>query len=431
MERTSELGEVSALVQQGLLAHGARYVTRATESNWKRAPVVLELPQEAANGLRAGRWLVLPWSAPTPDELSAWLARLLASGPAPTVLALVVAEPVRAAELARVSAAAGCELVLIEAADLTVAGGRSAAGLADALAPEHLPLLHDVNPLAHLPVLGDARQPEIFFERLRRADHGVPMTLGLIALNVAIFLWLAPDGLALHHRLLEQEWRTAGRPVHDLDWATFWRFVQAGFLPAQLGDAGANVAALTVGEHQAWRLLTCAFLHANVLHIAMNMWVLRTLGDTAERLFGSLTFGLLFLLSGLGGSILSLAWTLRAHPTLPSVGASGAVFGVMGGLIGFALTRRSSVPPDVRRALLRGGLWFAVVNIGLGLALPMVDNGAHMGGLLVGLGLGAAWSRDLPPAAQPSLRRRVAVLAAGLALLAAGYGWTVALLAPA
>ena len=147
---------------------------------------------------------------------------------------------------------------------------------------------------------------------------------------------------------------------------------------------------------------------------------------TAERLFGSLTFGLLFLMLGLGGSILSLAWTLRAHPTLPSVGASGAVFGVMGGLIGFALARRRSVPPDVRKALLRGGLWFAAINIGLGLALPMVDNGAHIGGLLVGLGLGAAWSRELPPAAQPSWRKRMMVLVIGVVLLTLGFWWTAA-----
>ena len=78
--------DVSARVQQLLLAQGARYVSRATEENWKHAAVALELPTHPH--LPSGVWMVIPWLAPTAEQLEAWLAQALA-GPLPPRVVVV------------------------------------------------------------------------------------------------------------------------------------------------------------------------------------------------------------------------------------------------------------------------------------------------------------------------------------------------------
>lgn len=418
--------ETSALVQHFLLYHGARYTSRASEDNWKHVPVTLTLTERALPGgivLPGGIWLVLPWDTPTREQLTAWLARLRDVGQMPRVVVVVMSAPLlQEPGLLELSDRFGTQLVAISALDQMVYGSPVARALAHMYSPQQLQVLDSVNPLEHLGALGDPRNPEVFFERLRRTGHGIPVTLLLIALNVAVFLVMTPYGFELHRQALSRELLETGPAMaQGLDWQAFVRFFERGFLPEQLGPAGANIAALTVGEGQSWRLLSCAFIHANLLHIGMNMWVLKALGETAERLFGSVMFAALFVLSGLGGSIASLAWTLRSSPNLPSVGASGAVFGIMGGLLGFALARRQSVPVHVYRSLLRSGILFACVNIGLGFAIPMIDNAAHIGGLAFGFVTGIVLSRDLPPAQQPGTGQRVVVLAACLGALGLAY----------
>lgn len=174
-----------------------------------------------------------------------------------------------------------------------------------------------------------------------------------------------------------------------------------------------------------WRLLACTYVHANLLHIGMNMWVLRSVGETAERLFGGAMYAVLYTVAGLGGSIASLVFTLRAHPGMPSVGASGAVFGVMGGLLGFALARRRTVPTHVYKGLLRSALFFSLFNIALGALMAQVDNAAHIGGLAAGFCAGLLLSRELPPAPQPKPYLRLAMI--GLCLGGLGAAWQVAL----
>ena len=88
--------------------------------------------------------------------------------------------------------------------------------------------------------------------------------------------------------------------------------------PDRLIGWGANFGPLTLGG-QWWRLLTSAFLHANILHIALNMWAFLNLGILAELLFGRRSFVLLYLFCALGGSIASVWW----HTAVVGVGASG------------------------------------------------------------------------------------------------------------
>src|SRR5262249_57826104 len=78
-----------------------------------------------------------------------------------------------------------------------------------------------------------------------------------------------------------------------------------------------------------WRLITAAFLHANILHLGLNMLALVWLGGPVERYLGHLQYLALYLVSGLAGS----AGALLAAPTSPTVGASGAIFGLLGAML--------------------------------------------------------------------------------------------------
>ena len=391
--------DVSARVQQFLLTQGAHYVSRATEDNWRHAAVALEVPAHAH--LPEGVWVVLPWLAPTPEQLEAWLSWAAQSPLPPRVVVMAMDVPsIRAATLQALAAAHGVELVGISALDRQCYGSRLAPMLQLIFDPQADAAMANTNPLEHLSGLGDPRNPEVFFERLRRASPSTPVTPWIIRANIAMFvLSLA---VAVGH----------GTGVLD--------GLLRGIDNDTLVALGANQMDLTVGKGQFWRLLACAFLHANLLHIGMNLYVLKSMGDLAERLFGSLAYLGVYLVSAIGGSLLSLAWTLSANHNY-SVGASGAVFGVMGGMLGFAVSRRNSVPMDVYRSMLRSAALFTVVNLAFGFMLRVVDNGAHVGGLVGGLIAGLLLSRELPPAPQPSRQRVLLTFVALIVALGLAY----------
>lgn len=415
---------MSALVQQLLLACGARYAHGVAEDSWKYRPVTLSVPEAQLVALDApplpGRWLVVPWQPLTEAHLYAWLRRLPLAGPLPRVVVLLAERlPVQGPELELLGRELGLELVGVETAGARISGsvraGRTLALLAD---PAVTQLAESVSPLQYMQQLGDPRDTDVFMERLRRATRGTPVTNALIGANVAVFVWLV-----LASRDFAVQDGQFG--VLDLSWPQHLARVLflPGFSPDQLLASGANSAATTVGAQQTWRLLSSAFLHGSLLHVGMNLFVLRGVGQTAERLLGGAAFAAVYLLAALGGSILSLAMTLSDNPQTVSVGASGAVFGAMGATLGFALARRKEVPRQVYKALLRSGLGFAAINLLFGLSMPMIDNGAHLGGLLTGVVGGALLSRQLPPAPQPALTTRIAVVAGMLALLGVLFRW--------
>jgi len=162
------------------------------------------------------------------------------------------------------------------------------------------------------------------------------------------------------------------------------------FSPELLLSWGANSGALTSGG-QWWRLLTSTFEHGGLVHIALNMWCLYSLGWLAELLFGRSRFTLLYLMCGIGGSLGSICW--RGNGL--SVGASGAIFGIAGALIPAMLLHGN---PKLR-ALLKGQLisiaLFVFYNLAFGAASKGTDNAAHVGGLLTGLILGVAFPTGL------------------------------------
>jgi rhomboid protease GluP len=145
-------------------------------------------------------------------------------------------------------------------------------------------------------------------------------------------------------------------------------------------------------DGQYWRLLTAMFLHAGWLHWAANSWAIYQLGTLYEALFGSKRFALVYFASGLCASLAS-----SFHIDSVGVGASGAVFGILGAFI-FSVWRSPQYRHQPWTKGLLGQLVFWIaVNLYIGYRLPFIDNVAHVGGLIAGLLLGFLPHRVPPP----------------------------------
>ena len=178
---------------------------------------------------------------------------------------------------------------------------------------------------------------------------------------------------------------------------------------------GANVGALTFSG-EWWRLLTCVFVHGGIIHIAFNMWCLWNLGALCESLYGRWTYTAIYLICGLGASLASATW----HPYVPSVGASGAIFGLAGALIAALKLGEFSVPRAALSGTMRSLGAFVFYNLIFGFALPGIDNTAHIGGLITGVIVGALIALIAPRQDQTS--RRVAIFLVLILTLACGAG---------
>jgi len=153
---------------------------------------------------------------------------------------------------------------------------------------------------------------------------------------------------------------------------------------------GGNFAPRTM-HGEWWRLVSSMFVHAGFLHLGFNMWCLWSLGKLVERLVGSVGFIVLYFVSGIAGSMASLVW----HPNSVCVGASGAVFGVAGALLGLIAFRHDTVPAPVLKQLRSSMLMFLIYNIYFSLSIPGIDLAAHLGGLVAGVLCGLLLSQPL------------------------------------
>src|SRR5262249_34010685 len=151
------------------------------------------------------------------------------------------------------------------------------------------------------------------------------------------------------------------------------------------------------------------------LHLFFNMWVLLSVGGLMEQLTGKGGFLLLYLMSGVAGSIASLYWS----PNLVSAGASGAIFGLFGGLLGFFLIQRLSVPLGVFRKVRTSGIAFFAFNLIFGLSIPGIDMAAHVGGALFGFVGGMILSRPVGLPARRTVRNVLLACGGGALLLGA------------
>lgn len=139
---------------------------------------------------------------------------------------------------------------------------------------------------------------------------------------------------------------------------------------------GANYDLLTKsGEY--YRLFTCMFLHIGIWHLLCNMYSLYIIGKEIENLYGKSKYLVIYVLSGLCGSILSLAFS---HNTI-SAGASGAIFGLLGALLYFGYYYRTYLGATIRSSIIP----VIILNLIIGMLTPGISNSAHIGGLVGGI----------------------------------------------
>jgi membrane associated rhomboid family serine protease len=219
---------------------------------------------------------------------------------------------------------------------------------------------------------------------VRRSESTIGLTQVIFGINAAVFL-----GMAL-----------SASTVMD-------------FPLRELVQWGANFGPLTLSG-EWWRLLTNIFVHGGIIHIAFNMWCLWNLGALSESLYGRWTYAAIYLICGLGASLTSVAW----HPGAPSVGASGAIFGLAGALITALKLGEFSVPRSALSDTLRSLGMFVLYNLIFGQLIGTTDNAAHIGGLITGLILGALIALIAPQ--QEQAPRRAAIFLVMILVLAGG-----------
>jgi rhomboid protease GluP len=226
-----------------------------------------------------------------------------------------------------------------------------------------------------------------FAARLHAITPRVLITPALVAINVLVFLGMIMGG------------------VHPLQPSV-----------ANLLDWGANYGPKTVSGGQWWRLGASMFLHIGLIHLAFNMYVLWKAGEFIERLLGNAGFLIVYTISGLAGALVSVAW----HPYVVSAGASGAIFGLYGALLGYLALRRDSIPVEVLSQLTKSTLVFVGYNLVFGVLRTGTDVADHVGGLVAGFVCGLVLA--VPLTAEPPPRRaaRNAAVLFGMSLLLAG-----------
>ena len=139
---------------------------------------------------------------------------------------------------------------------------------------------------------------------------------------------------------------------------------------------GANYDTL-IKSGEYYRLITSMFLHIGVIHLICNMYSLYIIGKEVESLFGKWKFLIIYILSGICGSILSLAF----YSNTVSAGASGAIFGLLGALLYFGYYYRTYLGVAMKSSVLP----VIIVNLVIGFLNPSIDNAAHIGGLVAGI----------------------------------------------
>jgi membrane associated rhomboid family serine protease len=189
---------------------------------------------------------------------------------------------------------------------------------------------------------------------VRRASFegvGARVTRALIGINVAVYIAELATGGGVNG---------VGSKIYE-----------KGVLIASAIDSSGHLVGVAQGDW--WRLITAAFLHYGPFHLLLNMFALYWFGSLLEQRIGSGKFLLLYLVSGLAGSAGALVWS----PLTPTVGASGAIFGILGA--GLVL--------EQQRDYVFGGsaLGVIVINFILTFSISSISKGGHIGGLIGGI----------------------------------------------
>ena len=134
---------------------------------------------------------------------------------------------------------------------------------------------------------------------------------------------------------------------------------------------------LLVQNGEVWRILTSAFLHVGLIHLVVNMYSLAIIGTQVETFIGKWKFLFIYFISAIGGNLLSLVFS---QANVVSVGASGALFGLMGALLYFGYHYRLYLSEAIRNQIIP----IILINLLIGFIVPGIDNVAHIGGLIGG-----------------------------------------------
>lgn len=198
--------------------------------------------------------------------------------------------------------------------------------------------------------------------------------------------------------------------------AVFLAQMKAGIDPSVMA---AGLIKPLVHQGQTWRMLTCALLHGSILHLAFNFLALLSLGKLIEAHADRAYLPILFVLCAISGSALSVI----AMPNVPSVGASGGLMGMVGFAAVLGYRRRAVMPAHFLRSILLSIGLIALMGI---IAYGMIDNAAHLGGLLGGLILGIIYVRRRVTdfKLRPSPIARLSAILCAIILLAATV-WTI------
>lgn len=183
---------------------------------------------------------------------------------------------------------------------------------------------------------------------MRVEAHRAPVTFVLVAINVVVFFALSLFG------------RTEDG--------------------AYMIQHGAVYLPLMESTGEFYQLFTSMFLHFGFQHLMNNMLMLLVMGIVLEPELGSVKYLILYIVSGLGGNLLSAGFEIMTDDFSVSAGASGAIFGVVGGLIYLAILGRGRIGNLTERGL----IFLVLMNIYYGVTSTGVDNMAHIGGLIVG-----------------------------------------------
>lgn len=161
------------------------------------------------------------------------------------------------------------------------------------------------------------------------------------------------------------------------------------FSTESLALLGGNIGMYTF-HGEWWRLISSMFLHGGLVHFLLNMMALKILGGFAERFLGNFSFFMVYMISGIVANVFSLF----SNPVdVVGVGASGAIAGIFGGVIVIAL--KKEMPVKMCSSILKNAIFLILVNAIIGLSIPQIDNSAHIGGLLTGMGMTYFISQDI------------------------------------
>lgn len=222
---------------------------------------------------------------------------------------------------------------------------------------------------------GEHRQEQ---GHLHEPNHIVPLcgriallVFCIVALNIGIFfvtMYINDCPNTSHSCFLPFLHRFSFQPLHEN--------MLIGPSSQTLERLGALHAIKVQHFHQGWRLITCIWLHAGVVHVLVNMISLLFVGIQLEQEFGAVKVGTIYVLSGFGGSLLSVLFLQNV-----SVGASGALFGLVGAMLSELLTNWTIYTNKC--AVMTVLIFVVTANLAIGI-FPFVDNFAHIGGLIVG-----------------------------------------------